>query len=648
MPQFIKSFLAITILACACLSQLVAQSADDTIGVRDESKVGCPDFVTRDAAADEIQITKGPMKIEKSGNYILMNNITVKSSAFAICAADIVLDLNGYTITYGTGVTNIEGEGKQKGIKTYTSWVDYWPKGKSMRKKHPELKSKNLGHSAVVCPANPAETQDWKGSFPHNLGNGDKAKGLVIKNGRITQGKGKGLAFSPGLLLGGARGAQVHNLIIDVAAPDSQAVVMGPLSKIYNCSFNSTVTEVSNRHAQLPSVRLGKGSEIYHCFIDGSPQVGIKATDDSHIHDNIIKMRVTVTNGYGVQGYRQKNVQVHHNTIIPYEGRGVHISERGSNWDVHHNYIEVRVGPNKEYPLGGRMKMTEHGIKLETTTNSQVHNNVVMSVSIVGGFPTSLNIDVKPDSNNQVFKNTFIALDRHNKYAHAIYLMNKTGASLKIEDNTFYSNRWMFHYYWGGTSNNTFRRCSFIKLQPSTAEGFVDFANTNPSINNLFVDCQFDGYDPKVSRIREKEEKDWRGDAEYAIAWSLGLEVVNGGSKVADATFTVSNKAGEEVLSGKADANGVCHMDLKEYTVRYAKGAEATETIQHGTYTVKIETAGKSGSFEIKPSQPMKGTFDLASSKADLKAQALVKPKERAIDAFWRERMKLALAEKSP
>lgn len=621
-------------------------AAEDHIGPRNEAKVGCPDFVTRAAADGEIQVTKAPMKLDKPGTYILMNDITVEASAFAITSPDVIFDLNGYTITYGTGVQNIIGEGKGKGIKTYASWVDYWPKSKKLRKKQPELKSKNLGHSAISCLGNPAQSQDWPDTFGHNWGNGDKAKGLVIKNGRIKQGKGKGLAFSPALLLSGARGAELYNLIVEVSEPDSEALKMGPLSKVYNCTFKDTVTSVSNRHAQIPVVEMNTGCEIYQCFLDGSPQVGIKAADDCTIHDNIIKMRVTVTNGYGVQGYRKSNVHIHHNKIIPYEGRGIHVSEKGSNWHVHHNYVEVRVGPNAEYPLGGRMKMTAHGIKLETTSNSKVHDNVVVSISIVGGFPTTLNIDVKPDSNNAVYNNTFVALDRHNKDSHAVYLMNTDGASLTIEDNTFYSNRWFFHYYWGGTSNNVFRRCTFAKLQPSTADGFIDFANSKPSINNIFVDCQFDGVDPKVSRIRKKETKDWRADVAYSIAWSLELQVQNAGKAVANAALTVVDASGSEI-SATTDDTGKVLLDFKEYTVSYTKGAEATEVIEHGKYTISVQSGDLRKEFDLTAKQAMTGTFDINSGKANLQARAVQVKHNRPIDAFWRERVKLALAEKS-
>ncbi len=640
-----SSRLILSIIVMAALSVTVlAAAGDDVIGPRDEAKVGCPKFTTRKPAKDEIQVTTAPMNLDKPGKYILMNDISVKASAFIVTAPNVVFDLNGHTITYGTGVKNVQG----KGVKTYTSWRSSWQKKigrKNDRKVGPV--SKNLGHSAIVASRGPGGTQDW----PDEMLSWSNAtrKGFILKNGRITQGKGEGLAYSPALMLGGASEAKIYNLIVDVSEPDSEALLIGPNSKVYNCTFNDTVTQVSNRHKIMCVVNLGVDSEIYNCLLDGSPQSGVKTKDGGNVHDNIIKMRVTATNGYGVQGYGQDDVKVHHNKIMPYDGRGIHVSEKGSNWDVHHNYVEIRNGPNREYAAGGAMKMTEHGIKLETTSNSKVHDNVVLSISVPGGFPTPLNIDVRPDSNNKVYNNTFVAFDRHNGDAHAVYLINKDGASTTIEDNTFYTNKWSFHYYWGGTSNNTFRRCTFRKLQPSTGEGFVDFGNTKPSVNNVFVDCQFlDGIDPKIAHIRPKEDEDWRGDADYSIAWSFDLAVFNDKKKVAGAVVTVTDAAGQEVAKGKTDKAGKFTADLKEYTVKYAKGAEKTEIIQHGVYTVRISAGEKSGGFRIAPTTPMLVKVNLASAGAiKMRPRRFVEPKERPIDKYWKERIKLAATEEN-
>ncbi len=389
----------------------------------------------------------------------------------------------------------------------------------------------------------------------------------------------------------GAKEAKVYNLIVDVSEPDSEAMIIGANSKVYNCTFNDTVTQVSNRHQVLCVVLLGEGSEIYNCLLEGAPQTGIKTKSNSEVHDNIIKMRVTVTNGYGVQGYNDKNVKVHHNKIVPYDGRGIHV--RGSGWDVHHNYVEVRNGPNTEYVAGRGLKMTEHGIKLEKARNAKVHDNVVLSISVPGGFPTPLNLDVLPGSNNQIYDNTFVALDRHNDDAHAAYLMNRTGASITIEDNTFYTNKWSLYFEWGGTSNNTFRRCTFAKLQPSTGDEFAEFGNTWPSVNNMFVDCRFlGGIDPKINGITAKAYHNWRGDADYSIAWSLDLTAVDGQAKLPGASVTITDQAGMEVAKGKTDADGKFTAELKQYTVKYT-GASVIATDKAGKEVTKGRRSGK-------------------------------------------------------
>ncbi len=162
---------------------LLAAAGDDVVGPRDESKIGCPEFTTRKPVDGEIQVTTAPMNLDKPGKYILMNDISVEASAFAITSSGVTFDLNGYTITYGTGVKNIVAETKNQGVMTYMGLQNRWQKKIGRGNDVPVGPvSKNLGHSAIIANRAGRKTQDWPdGTFSWNY-----IKGLVVKNGRIT------------------------------------------------------------------------------------------------------------------------------------------------------------------------------------------------------------------------------------------------------------------------------------------------------------------------------------------------------------------------------------------------------------------------------------------------------------------------------
>lgn len=548
-----------------------------------DGAVGCRTLSTRSPEPGEIAIDSAPFVIEKPGTYVLTRDVQAPGSCIAIApsASGCVLDLNGHTITYGTGRLEVDPEGK--GVITYNS-----------RQKG------NVGHGAVVCPSRPDVTEDWPGVFRWNA----KLEGVVVKNGKIKSGGGEGLCYSPALNLGGLDGAEIHDLIVEIDLPDSEAIITGPNTKLHHATFIHGGRHVSNRHAQCAVVVAGRGSEVSRCKIDGGPQVGVKALTDSNVHHNVIRQRAVVTNGYGVQGYRQGNVKVHHNTIAPHNGRGVHLSEKSDGWEVHHNYIEVRETGNREY-----QRLETHGIKLEGTKNSSVHDNLVVAVGTEGGSPTPLNMSIARDAGNRVFRNRFIAVKTGPSPAFAAYLLGSDGHGTEIVDNTFRSNDWLVAIPWDGAVNHTFRHSTFRKIKPTDEVGLISFANAHPeggSVGIRFVDCRFlDGISPESHRF-PPPAVNWKRDAEYSVAWSLSLLTAPG------AEVRVVDNRGVEVAKKRTDGEGRCSVDLTQFSCAFSAATADEKLTEFSPYTVSIVRGQLARRLTVTAQTPMEAEVDLA------------------------------------
>ncbi|MFB3892924.1 MAG: hypothetical protein ACE15C_12965 [Phycisphaerae bacterium] len=541
-------------------------------------KIGCGKFTTREPAAGETAIDKAPFKIDKAGKYILTKDITADGSAIGILADDVTIDLNGHTIKYGAGVVK-----PAKPIITYNS-----------------RQSGNIGHAGILLPGRPDATEDFEGFI------WGKRRNITVANGRIVDGAGEGLAYCTGLNLEGAQNAEVSNVIVEVAAPDTFGLVVGPKSKVHDVTIIHNGKVVTNRHQQVADLATGDGCEVYGCLLEGGPQEGVKAGSGTSVHDNLIKLRTTVTNGYGVLGYGQKNLKVFNNWIINYNGRGIHLSEKSEGWNVWGNYVEVRETKNKEY---GHMQT--HGIKLETTRNSKVHDNVVLAVSSDGGEPTPFNINVLAGSNNEIWNNTFVAMTINKQGAYCVYFVEQDGNGTTIHDNTFYTNNICVYVGPDGGKDTTFERCTFRKIDPKDDVLFYADRNYKKKAEQTggirFIDCRFlDGIDPRGYYFPGKGS-DWRSPGGYEVGWTMSARGHEGG-QLGIVGVRVLDKDGKEVESHGFGSSGV---RLPMFKVSYdAQSAIATLT-ESGSYVVEVDFGkGDVRKFTVKPHAPIELMID--------------------------------------
>jgi hypothetical protein len=289
--------------------------------------------------------------------------------------------------------------------------------------------------------------------------------------------------------------------------------------------------------------------------------------------------------------------------------------------------------------------MQTHGIKFEGTRNSKIYNNVVLSVSSDGGEPTPLNMDMPTDSGNLIEHNTFIALTINKQGAYAAYVVANDGQGSEVRENDFHSNNILYYVGPDGGKNLTFLRCGFFKLDPSDDVLFYMNRNYKKTYtnNDRFVDCTFgEGIDPKTFYFPGRGS-DWRSSGDYAVAWTLSVNVTDGGVAVGKYDVLVTDKEGKEFA--KVSAGGTAEIELTQFHVVYDRDAVKTTVKEFTPYTVKVTANGKTKTFTVSPTSPLEAAVALDGGDPVVNG---VKPKANPVPpgAFWRARVKLALKDR--
>src|ERR1700737_799592 len=211
--------------------------------------------------------------LKRSGKYRLEADASSPGTCFSVQADNVSLDLNGKTVTYGTGTAS---------IPVY-------------------------GILGVAC---------WDPDY--GVGNpcGGSASNLAVYGGTITQGA-NAAAFSHAIRLGqlprGA-GPTVQDVIFNISAKSSIPLYLtyaGTGAQIFNNTFHNDVSQIDNRN-QLrgQSIKLGDSSHIpgpaniFGNRIIGGAQGGIfSAVPATTIHHNLVSQKGTYTNDFGIYAW---------------------------------------------------------------------------------------------------------------------------------------------------------------------------------------------------------------------------------------------------------------------------------------------------------------------------------------------------------
>ncbi len=365
--------------------------------------------------------------------YVLTQNVTTAGTCFAIGAHGITLDLNGKTVTYGTGSAT-----RMYGVAVPSSSIT----------RRPYFPDTNIPDSAFVGADN-----------------------VTIRNGTIVQG-GTGTE-SYAIYLWGADNLTVRDTHTTVQGNDTGNIYFNYSghSTVFNNTMVNNSTVVTNRHQGRDVLGWEGGSgylDVHDNTITGGPQYGIRvrqgdATGPAAIYRNTVNHHGRVANPYAI-GISIDNASVYENTINPVNGRGIHIAGV-NNADVYSNTITVREGSNPEYSPGWAQ-----GIKIENGRNAKVHGNTITALA-GNGFGHAYAIDISHDtttypvSNSEVYDNTLTATTPSTTYwASPMHLVGiNAGNGYNIHDNTFITNNFnVFADYDSATDvllrANTFRR----------------------------------------------------------------------------------------------------------------------------------------------------------------------------------------------
>lgn len=241
--------------------------------------------------------------------YVLQGNITADGTAIVAGANYVIIDLNGYSVTYnqvspGEGVT----------VGAY-----------------------NLHHIAVR--------------------NGSIIQGTAMSEGDLY-GRGNNPVGTYNTTLGGSRSvANLHiaNLYARYGGRDVGGIICAGVDGLYEQNTMEDTYQfgtLKNRHQGVEALTGSKnitatGNIYRNNKILNTRQRGITTGNDAQVYGNHITLRSIATNSNGVSQYAGQNISIHDNTII---GRGEHPVGIGAgggsgskNYQVYNNIIDLQT-----------------------------------------------------------------------------------------------------------------------------------------------------------------------------------------------------------------------------------------------------------------------------------------------------------------
>lgn len=505
-------------------------------------------------------VGNGPYYLTQADStYKLTTNITTPGTAIVFNANNVTLDLNGYTITYGTVAD-------------------------SMR------------YGIALPPSTSSGMYVWSKS---DITSYSQCSNAEIKNGTIIQG-GKGNKCSP-IIGWNENGVKIHHVTMRMQGNDTKGIHFFGMKDVY--LYNNTITDstkvVTDRHygaivaIDLRSTKDG-AIEIYNNTIYNCVQFGIRvahataATVWSHIYGNSIYPNTIVANGYGVAAHGNK-IAVFNNTITAVNGRGIHLTEDSSR--VYSNTIDVMNEPvSTEFTM-----LPSHGIKLETCTNADIYNNNVISRGIWNQQSkqckaTPLSIHVEANSNNRIHNNTFNAIDMGGTYynttsnhggAYCIELLYaRNPSNLIIENNIFLTNHGSIHI-WGWNNNPGDVDASAVKIRNNTFKRntyslqFYQealYISNGANFHNLkFTDNAFEnGIDFRNVLSTGNASKQWSvGYTGTASVWNI-----SGTSPLQNIQVDAKDSLGN-ISTKTTNTNGIAYFELDDFSVTVQSGTKS-------------------------------------------------------------------------
>jgi uncharacterized repeat protein (TIGR01451 family) len=498
----------------------------------------------------------GSATLDRGGEtYVVNQNFSASGTALTITAANVVLDLGGHTVTYGTG-------------------------------------------GAADC-------------YGVNI----KGINAEIKNGTLTQAAGNDAIHCHAICsswVSNVAGPIIHDLTINTHSAGSRGVYLvggGVGLRIYGCVFNTSNTVVSLDDEGCPAIQLwgpSYGSAaahalIHHNTINGAQRginlVGQEPVDPERspryvdIYSNQIHPLAPATNAKvstGIHLFGSSHCRIFDNVISTSHGRGIKLQYHSDYNEVYGNTIDVSDDQPDYYN-------NVYGIRLRHGPSyNKIHHNTVVCRSVNTANNQALvcfqlgDEQAVADSGvpygNEIYSNTFdCRWNRDMDGARVCVEIAHIGTGNSFHDNTLISNTWPVEFRDPSIGPLEFR-ANTIRMGSAPNEAWdtvMLWGDAGPAGPHRLIDTVCG---PGVSLT----DAHWgKNGGSYDVEWSLTAAVMDGkGAAISGATVTIQDKTGATVYTGTTDGAGKAVAALREYT--NATGGKTYYT----PHTVKATKAG--------------------------------------------------------
>lgn len=542
-----------------------------------------------DPTLDTSGYSGGCVEVEACGTlnqantyYLLNQSVSSTHICFSAQANNMVLDLNEYTITYGT--------------------------------------ENNADPSHAVYASACWEVSN--GNRPC----GGSAEHLIIKNGKIVQGDGT-TQYSHAIFvnrINTANNVELYGLNITVKGNSAKNIVFTECGrwKVHDNVLYSEVTEIINRHAIDGLLidfqnTIGGDNWIYNNILKGGAQGGIRMSGpnlnqaNNKIFNNSINhgcptCPISYSNDFGIYAWFF-DLQVYDNHVHTDSGRGIAVMY-GDSIDVFNNTVETKtLDNNLEYggcPIGGT-----YGIQLdEDVTNAIIHDNDVTTYADHCDASGLRITSIPYGNNNTIYNNTFRGLRTGDMLGRGhgftvISGQDTSGQDGIILDNTFIGDTATIGRLEGYVSNIFFQGNTFVR-GPNPSDFFTfDFGKGyRPAVNLTFIDPIFgegtsskDFYFHPVDLTYEgNTHEDAWWPSEYFINRTLIVDVQDNGVPVGlnEADVVIIDNQSSTVYSGQTDVQGQVETILAEFK-GYNTETSGTEIIEFSPYSISVTYNGE-------------------------------------------------------
>jgi hypothetical protein len=473
--------------------------------------------------------------------YIVTKDLSTPETAIFIKAGNIKINLNGKTVTFGTG--NMPSDG----IQLKKVWGV----------NNIEIFGGKIIHKGTGNPPN------CSGIAIHNFVSGIKIHDLVV----VARSRSDANGQSCGILL-----IYAHNV------------------EIYNCNIDNQASGVVNRHSLMASgihIHLDDSSpscKVYGNTVKSTHQgIGLLTTNSwkssgNRVYNNSVSInQCGSTNGYALFFYRINDLQAYSNTINNITGRGGRgiVLNTVSNFDVFDNNISSREGRTNE-------SSQTNGIRIRWGCKyGKVHNNSVnvyagqtidfgdaYGIYVTEGEGSPLGVDV------QIYENIINAVTYDTKKkAYAIYIeFMEPNLNYMFKDNIVNTNSRAIRFDagWDNTypcQGLRFYRTKITKVleNSSNFHTYELFGKKGVIKNISMIDTLYFNGASEDDVIFNEHLSD--GELLHVLTCKFMVKDI-AGNNIQGATVKVNNNQAVQVFYGTTNINGesVCEIPYKKHS----------------------------------------------------------------------------------